>query len=111
MREIGFGRLDSSSGLSSLSETLFGQTAAMVVACSGGRLRFGDVYVQARVLNSALVCSSVAAKIIDRDIYLNIYTDLPGVGKRALADDRQEQTELLANASCFLQSGGIRQRA
>jgi hypothetical protein len=35
------------------------------------------------MLNSALVCSSVAAKIIDSGIYLTIYSDLPGVGKNA----------------------------
>ena len=35
------------------------------------------------VLNSALVCSSVAAKVIDNGIYLTIYSDLPGIGKNA----------------------------
>jgi hypothetical protein len=35
------------------------------------------------VLNSALVCSRVAAKISDSDIYLTINSDLPGDGKNA----------------------------
>jgi len=35
------------------------------------------------VLNSALVCSSVEAKIIDSSIYLTIYSDLPGGAKSA----------------------------
>jgi hypothetical protein len=34
-------------------------------------------------LNSALVCSSVVAKIIDDAIYLTINTDLPGAAKSA----------------------------
>jgi hypothetical protein len=34
-------------------------------------------------LNSALVCSSVVAKIIDDAIYLTINTDLPGAAKNA----------------------------
>jgi len=34
-------------------------------------------------LNSALVCSSVVAKIIDDRIYLTIYTGLPGAAKNA----------------------------
>jgi hypothetical protein len=35
------------------------------------------------VMNSAMVCSGVVAKIIRSDIYLMIHTDLAGVGKSA----------------------------
>ena len=35
------------------------------------------------VMNSAMVCSGVVAKIVGSDIYLTIHTDLAGVGKRA----------------------------
>lgn len=35
------------------------------------------------VLNSALVCSRVSAKVIDGGIYLTLYSDLPGNGKNA----------------------------
>ena len=35
------------------------------------------------VMNSAMVCSSVVAKIVRSNIYLTIHTDLAGVGKRA----------------------------
>jgi hypothetical protein len=35
------------------------------------------------VMNSAMVCSGVVAKIVRSDIYLTIHTDLAGVGKRA----------------------------
>src|ERR1700681_2247629 len=34
-------------------------------------------------LNSTLVCARVAAKIIAKDIFLTIYSDLPGVAKSA----------------------------
>ena len=35
------------------------------------------------VMNSAMVCSGVVAKIVRSDIYLTIHTDLAGVGRRA----------------------------
>ena len=35
------------------------------------------------VMNSAMVCSGVVAKIVRSDIYLTIHTDLAGVGKSA----------------------------